>query len=106
MEEKAKKLASQHWFRQRINVAYCSGAGISYTETLAMMDEEVLAAILIINEIEEKQKNRHNKEVNQMVYFFTKSIDKSYSIAFNIFLASSKLKFFTKKFCKCLRHHI
>ncbi len=62
MEEKAKKLASQHWFRQRINVAYCSGAGISYTETLAMMDEEVLAAILIINEIEEKQKNRHNKE--------------------------------------------
>ena len=55
---KSKKLASQHWFRQRINVAYCSGAGISYTETLAMMDEEVLAAMLVINEIEEKQKEQ------------------------------------------------
>ena len=55
---KRKNLTSQHWFRQRINVAYCSGAGISYTETLAMMDEEVLAAILIINEIEEKQREQ------------------------------------------------
>lgn len=55
---KSKKLASQHWFRQRINVAYCSGAGISYTETLAMTDEEVLAAILIINDIEEKQREQ------------------------------------------------
>ncbi len=55
---KKQKLANQHWFRQRINVAYCSGAGISYTETLAMTDEEMLAAILIINEIEEKQKEQ------------------------------------------------
>ena len=39
-------------------MAYCSGAGISYTETLAMTDEEMLAAILIINEIEEKQKEQ------------------------------------------------
>jgi len=49
-------IRDRHWFRQRINVAYCSGAGISYTETLNMTDEEVLATILIINEIEEKRK--------------------------------------------------
>ena len=53
---KGKKLASRHWFRQRVNVAYCSGAGISFKETLEMTDEEVLAAIFIINEIEKEQR--------------------------------------------------
>ena len=52
----SKKLANQHWFRQRINVAYCSGAGVSYTETLEMTDIEVLAAIEIINEIEDARR--------------------------------------------------
>ena len=39
-----------------MNVAYCSGAGISFKETLEMTDEEVLAAIFIINEIEKEQR--------------------------------------------------
>ena len=40
-----------------------------------MTDEEMLAAILIINEIEEKQKEQ-TEEVNQMVYLFVCKIKK------------------------------
>ncbi len=41
-----------------MNVAYCSGAGISFKETLEMTDEEVLAAVFVINEIEQEQRER------------------------------------------------